>query len=103
MAPPARPRRRALASRPRILILFDQQRRSHGLQSDVAPPLRRPVRAGGFETFLAMQREMNRLFDEMVRGSDVPFTTGQGNGGAATLLASRMDVTETDGAGRQIY
>jgi hypothetical protein len=50
-----------------------------------------------------MQREMNRLFDEMVRGSDVPFTTGQGNGGAATLLASRMDVTETDGAGRQIY
>ncbi len=68
----------------------------------MARNLMSPLRSGGlfergFEPFSAMQREMNRLFDEIVRGSDVPLTTGQGNGGAATLLAPRMDVTETDG------
>ncbi len=68
----------------------------------MARSLMSPLRSGGlfergFEPFSAMQREMNRLFDEIVRGSDVPLTTGQGNGGAATLLAPRMDVTETDG------
>lgn len=51
----------------------------------------------GFDPFFATQRVMNRLFDEIVRGSDVPLTTDQGNGGAATLLAPRMDVTETNG------
>jgi HSP20 family protein len=66
----------------------------------MARNLMSPLRSGGlfergFEPFFAMQREMNRLFDEIARGSDVPLTT-QGNGGAATLLAPRMDVTETD-------
>jgi HSP20 family protein len=67
----------------------------------MARNLMSPLRSGslfelGFEPFSTMQRGMNRLFDEIVRGSDVPLPTDQGNGGAATLLAPRMDVTETD-------
>ena len=67
----------------------------------MARNLMSPLRAGGvlerrFEPLFAVQREMDRMFDEIIRGSDVPLATGQGNAGAATLLAPRMDVTEAD-------
>ena len=49
--------------------------------------------AGPGDPFLALHREMNRLFDDVLRGGSVP-AAGQGQGGS--LLAPHMDVTETD-------
>ena len=53
---------------------------------------------GGADPFLALHREMNRLFDDVLRGGGVaPSTGGQGPGGGGTpLLAPQMDVSETD-------
>src|SRR3954470_14798176 len=46
---------------------------------------------GGSDPFLTLHREMNRLFDDVLRGG--PVAAG-GQGGM--LLAPHMDVSETD-------
>lgn len=54
--------------------------------------------AGPGDSFLALHREMNRLFDDVLRGGLAP-SGGQGHGGggqSGLLLAPHMDVTETD-------
>jgi HSP20 family protein len=53
---------------------------------------------GGTDPFLALHREMNRLFDDLVRGGGtVPSAGGPGQGGGTPLLlAPQMDVSETD-------
>jgi len=53
---------------------------------------------GGGDPFLTLHREMNRLFDDVLRGGGVP-TGGQGGqsgGQGGALLAPQIDVTETD-------
>lgn len=58
-----------------------------------------PFRSGsllGGDPFLSLHREMNRLFDDVLRGSGAPLPSqGQGQGGAS-LLMPHMDVTETE-------
>jgi HSP20 family protein len=49
------------------------------------------IGAGGGDPFLILHREMNRLFDDVLRGGPMP-TGGQGD----MLLAPQMDVSETD-------
>lgn len=54
--------------------------------------------AGTGDSFLVLHREMNRLFDDVLRGGLAP-SGGQGHGGGGQgglLLAPHMDVTETD-------
>ena len=46
---------------------------------------------GAGDPFLTLHREMNRLFDDVLRGA--PAAGGQGQG---SLLAPNMDVSETD-------
>jgi len=46
------------------------------------------------DPFLSFQRGMNRLFDEMLRGSDMPTLTGQSDDGS--MIMPRMNVSETD-------
>ena len=54
------------------------------------------VGAGQGDPFLALHREMNRLFDDALRGG-VASSGGQGGGAQGSpLLAPHMDVTETD-------
>ncbi len=51
---------------------------------------------GGADPLLSLHREMNRLFDDVFRGSrSFAPPTSQGGGAAATFNAS-MDVSETD-------
>jgi HSP20 family protein len=50
---------------------------------------------GGADPFLTLHREMNRLFDDVMRGGGVA-TGGQGSSESGVLLAPQMDVTETD-------
>lgn len=50
--------------------------------------------SGMADPFLALHREMNRLFDDAMRGGLAPSGTQAGQGGA--LLAPHMDVSETD-------
>ena len=47
---------------------------------------------GGGDPFLTLHREMNRLFDDTLRGSPAP----AGSQGQGALLAPHMDVSETD-------
>src|SRR4051812_22835203 len=47
---------------------------------------------GGDDPFLTLHREMNRLFDDTLRGSPAP----AGSQGHGALLAPHMDVSETD-------
>jgi len=47
---------------------------------------------GGGDPFLTLHREMNRLFDDALRGGPVP----AGSQGGGALLAPHMDVSETD-------
>ena len=47
----------------------------------------------GGDPFLALHREMNRLFDDVLRGGS-PGTQERGQGGV--MLAPHMDVSETD-------
>ena len=55
-----------------------------------------PTSAGPGDPFLALHREMNRLFDDALRGGLAP-SGAQGQGGqGGPLLAPHMDVTETD-------
>lgn len=49
---------------------------------------------GGAEPFFTLHREMNRLFDDVLRGG-AAFAGGQNSQGAL-LLAPSMDVSETD-------
>ena len=49
--------------------------------------------ASGYDPFLTLHREMNRLFDDVAR-SGAPASSRGGQGGA--LLAPHMDVSETD-------
>lgn len=51
---------------------------------------------GGGDPFLTLHREMNRLFDDVVRGGGVP-TGSAGGGQTSMLLAPHMDVSETEG------
>ena len=48
---------------------------------------------GGGDPFLTLHREMNRLFDDALRGS--PAVAGS-QGAQSSLLAPHMDVSETD-------
>ena len=50
--------------------------------------------AGGADPFLTLHREMNRLFDDVLRGGAVS-AGGQGSQGGVPL-APHMDVSETD-------
>jgi HSP20 family protein len=49
---------------------------------------------GPTDPFLTLHREMNRLFDDVLRGGPAATTSGQARTGV--LLAPSMDVTETD-------
>ena len=51
--------------------------------------------AGSADPFLALHREMNRLFDDALRGGVAQAGSQAGSAGGA-LLAPHMDVTETD-------
>jgi HSP20 family protein len=51
--------------------------------------------AGGPDPFLTLHREMNRLFDDVLRGAPAS-AGGQGGGQGGVLLAPQMDVSETD-------
>jgi HSP20 family protein len=50
---------------------------------------------GGSDPFLTLHREMNRLFDDVLRGGPVS-SGGQGGSQGSVLLAPHMDVSETD-------
>jgi HSP20 family protein len=49
---------------------------------------------GGNDPFLSLHREMNRLFDDVLRGTGLPATSSQGQGGS--FVTAHMDVSETD-------
>jgi HSP20 family protein len=52
---------------------------------------------GGNDPFLSLHREMNRLFDDVLRGAAVPAMTGsQGQGDVGTFVNASMNVSETD-------
>ena len=56
-----------------------------------------PFRTGGLlggDPFMSLHREMNRLFDDVLRGSVLSASGSQGGGTA--LLAPQMNVSETD-------
>ena len=53
------------------------------------------VGAGSADPFLALHREMNRLFDDALRGGGAQ-GGGQGGSTGGALLAPHMDVSETD-------
>ncbi len=51
------------------------------------------VGTGGGDPFVALHREMNRLFDDVLRGGS---SSAQGPGQGGVVLAPHMDVSETD-------
>jgi HSP20 family protein len=52
---------------------------------------------GGNDPFLSLHREMNRLFDDVLRGAAVPAMTGsQGQGDVGTFVNASMNVSETE-------
>jgi HSP20 family protein len=51
--------------------------------------------AGGADPFLMLHREMNRLFDDVLRGGAVPAGAQEASQGGV-LLAPQVDVSETD-------
>ena len=51
--------------------------------------------AGGSDPFLTLHREVNRLFDDVLRGSLMP-SGGPGTSQAGALLTPHMDVSETE-------
>jgi HSP20 family protein len=60
-----------------------------------------PFRPGGGtfpgDPFLSLHREMNRLFDDVFRGTGLPPATGsQGQGDVGTFVNASMNVSETD-------
>lgn len=54
-----------------------------------------PFRSGG-DPFLTMQREMNRLFEDVFRGSELAGDGRSGRGDGSGFVPARMDVSETD-------
>lgn len=49
------------------------------------------------DPFLSLHREMNRLFDDVFRGIDVPAATGsKGQGEVGTFVNASINVSETD-------
>jgi HSP20 family protein len=60
-----------------------------------------PVRPGGGmfpgDPFLSLHREMNRLFDDVFRGTALPTASGsQGQGDVGNFVNASMNVSETD-------
>jgi HSP20 family protein len=60
-----------------------------------------PFRPGGGmfpgDPFLSLHREMNRLFDDVFRGTSLPTASGsQGQGDVGTFVNASMNVSETD-------
>jgi HSP20 family protein len=53
---------------------------------------------GGFggDPFMSLHRQMNRLFDDVLRDSTGQMPSGQGQGGEGGMLMPHMDVSETD-------
>jgi HSP20 family protein len=52
---------------------------------------------GGNDPFLSLHREMNRLFDDVLRGAALPTMTGsQGQGDVSTFVNASMNVSETE-------
>jgi HSP20 family protein len=51
---------------------------------------------GGGDPFLTLHREMNRLFDDVLRGGGSAAGGGQGPSAPTGLLAPHMDVSETE-------
>jgi len=59
-----------------------------------------PIRSGfgmlgGSDPFLSLHREMNRLFDDVLRGTGLP-GAGQIQGSVSNLINASMNVSETD-------
>lgn len=52
---------------------------------------------GGSDPFLSLHREMNRLFDDVLRGTGLPAPTGnQGQGRVGNFVNASMNVSETE-------
>ncbi|RDI50509.1 Hsp20/alpha crystallin family protein [Microvirga subterranea] len=52
---------------------------------------------GGSDPFLSLHREMNRLFDDVLRGSGPPAMSGsQGQGDVGSFVNASMNVSETE-------
>ena len=53
---------------------------------------------GGFggDPFMSLHRQMNRLFDDVLRESTGQMPSSQGQGGEGGMLMPHMDVSETD-------
>ncbi|QFU16930.1 Hsp20/alpha crystallin family protein [Microvirga thermotolerans] len=51
---------------------------------------------GGNDPFLSLHREMNRLFDDVLRGTGLPATGSQGQGGVGNFVNASMNVSETE-------
>lgn len=52
---------------------------------------------GGSDPFLSLHREMNRLFDDVLRGTGLPAATGnQGQGRVGNFVNASMNVSETE-------
>jgi HSP20 family protein len=49
---------------------------------------------GGGDPFLSLHRDVNRLFDDILRDTGLPTTRSQGQGGS--FVTARMDVSETE-------
>ena len=49
---------------------------------------------GSTDPFLSLHREMNRLFDDVLRGTGL--TQGGGQGVAGSMISPQIDVSETD-------
>jgi HSP20 family protein len=62
-----------------------------------------PFRSGGLmgggfggDPFMSLHRQMNRLFDDVLRESTGQMPSSQGQGGEGGMLMPHMDVSETD-------
>jgi HSP20 family protein len=52
---------------------------------------------GGLDPFLNLQREMNRMFDDVFRGPGLPAAgEGQGQGAMTNFINTNINVSETD-------
>lgn len=51
---------------------------------------------GGNDPFLSLHREMNRLFDDVLRGTGLPAAGGQRQGGVGNFVNASMNVSETE-------
>jgi HSP20 family protein len=52
---------------------------------------------GGSDPFLSLHRQMNRLFDDVLRGTGLPAATGnQGQGRVGNFVNASMNVSETE-------